>query len=207
MFEIVKTPKKRGRKPGSKNKVKRMSSSNLQEVVYAKLQREVIALADSITKAQDAYEKEIEKIKARHQKELERQKDKMELSIKLWKNRSKEYRAKLTSAGSKRKKVGRPASTPIKALVAPKKVVKLSSVLRKGGGRRKPGEMTKRDLIINFMIDYKKPISSKGLIEGLFDKTEEKDLKKFSQGIYTTLTQIYKRGELVNNDGLIRLPQ
>ena len=37
MSEIVKTPKKRGRKPGSKNKVKRMSSSNLQEVVYAKL--------------------------------------------------------------------------------------------------------------------------------------------------------------------------
>lgn len=206
MSEVVKTPKKRGRKPGSKNKVKRMSSSNLQEVVYAKLQKEVVALADSIAKAQEAYEKEVEKIKLRHQKELERQKDKMELSIKLWKNRSKEYRAKLTSAGTKRKKVGRPASAPIKALVTPKKVVKSSSVLRKGGGRRKAGEMTKRDLIINFMIDHKKPISSKSLIDGLFEKSGEKDIKKYSQGIYTTLTQIYKRGELVNSDGLIRLP-
>ncbi len=206
MSEVFKTPKKRGRKPGSKNKVKRMSSSNIHEVVYAKLQKEVVALAESIAKAQEVYEKEIEKLKARHQKNLERQKDKMELSIKIWKNRSKEYRAKLTNSGTKRKKVGRPASMPVKALVTPKKVVKSTATLRKGGGRRKAGEMTKRDLIINFMIDNKKPISSKGLIEGLFEQSGEKDLKKFSQGIYTTLTQVYKRGELVNRDGLIRLP-
>jgi hypothetical protein len=39
----------------------------------------------------------------------------------------------------------------------------------------------------------------------LFAQSGEKDLKRFSQGIYTTLTQIYKRGDLKNVDGIIQL--
>jgi len=32
-------------------------------------------------------------------------------------------------------------------------------------------------------------------------------LKRFSQGIYTTLTTIYRRGDLVNEGGYISVPK
>ena len=55
------------------------------------------------------------------------------------------------------------------------------------------------------MKEVKNPMTSKELISNLFEKSGEKDLKRFSQGVYTTLTQIYKSGELINKDGLIKL--
>lgn len=49
------------------------------------------------------------------------------------------------------------------------------------------------------------PITSKELISNLFLQSGENDQKRYAQGIYTTLTQIYKTGELRNNGGNIEL--
>jgi hypothetical protein len=37
------------------------------------------------------------------------------------------------------------------------------------------------------------------LISALFERSGERDKKRFSQGIYTTLTQMYKVGSLVKD--------
>ncbi|MEC8692494.1 MAG: hypothetical protein VXX46_01855 [Bacteroidota bacterium] len=199
-----KQPKKRGRKPGSKNKNKRatlLGAGNTNSL-FENLQQDLINSIDVIERAKEIAEKEIAKMEQRHQRDLERQRIKLEGSISLWKNRAKEYRQKLTTGGTKRRKVGRPALKPMAKRGRPAGVPG-----RKGGGRKKAGELTKRDIIIAYMNTQKNPITSKQLIEGLFKKSDETDVKRFSQGIYTTLTTIYRRGDLVNEGGYISVPK
>ena len=63
-------------------------------------------------------------------------------------------------------------------------------------------------MIVDFVKEFAKPITSGQLIDGLFAISGEKDKKRFSQGIYTTLTQIYKNKILLkDNNGLITLPK
>lgn len=113
-------PKKRGRKPGSKNKVKstRTGVKGSNNAVFQALEKEVLTLMDAIQKAQQLAAKELEKIEVRNKKEIEKAKDKANLSIKLWKNRAKDYRSKLMGAGSGIKRsVGRPAKLATKPAV------------------------------------------------------------------------------------------
>lgn len=199
-------PKKRGRKKGSKNKVKskRTSKSNGYQLIFKNIESEMIALMNAVQKAQEMAAKQIEKIEQKHKKDIEKARDKSNVSIKLWKQRAKEYRQKMLNAGTiKKRSVGRPASISNKTLV--KRGRPMKGEPRRGGGRKKAGELTKKDIILNYMRDYNKEISSKELILNLFMASGEKDQKRFSQGIYTTLTQIYKSGELQNNGGIIVL--
>ena len=200
----VKIPKKRGRKPGSKNKVKKLDRRGSAQL-YNQLEAELMNLMDSLKKAQEASQKELLKIEEKNQREVLNLRLKLEASIVLWKNRAKEYRKKLTVAGTRKGKVGRPASKPIAPKGRRGRPSKSQTVVRKGGGRKRAGELTKRDIIINYMKEVKNPMTSKELISNLFERSGEKDLKRFSQGVYTTLTQIYKSGELINKDGLIKL--
>jgi hypothetical protein len=199
-------PKKRGRKPGSKNKTKtgKKVNSNKGDSLFLQLEKELALFAVSLQKAQMQAEKELQRIEMRYKREMEMQKDKLERSVKLWKNRAKDYRKQILVGGAKKRKVGRPASTVLKTMAKRGRPAK-ASLIKRGGGRKRAGELTKRDIVINYMKEYKKPISSKDLIANLFAQSGEKDLKRFSQGIYTTLTQIYKRGDLKNIDGIIQL--
>ena len=202
----VAEPKKRGRKPGSKNKVKskRSADKGNHNAVFQALEKEVENLMVAIQKAQALAAKELEKIEAKNKKEIEKAKDKANLSIKLWKNRAKDYRQKLTTGGSGIKRsVGRPAKLVTKP--AGKRGRPANSEGRKGGGRKKAGELTKKDIILNYMRTLTAPITSKDLIANLFLQSGEKDQKRYAQGIYTTLTQIYKTGELRNNGGFIEV--
>lgn len=203
-MENQKQPKKRGRKPGSKNKNKRatlLGAGNTNSL-FENLQKDLTNFIDWIERARDIAEKEVAKTEQHHQRELEKQRIKLEGSITLWKNRAKDYRQKLTTSGTKRRKVGRPALKPMAKRGRPTGVPG-----RKGGGRKKAGELTKRDVIIAYMKTQKNPVTSKQLIEGLFKKSDETDMKRFSQGIYTTLTTIYRRGDLVNDGGYISVPK
>jgi hypothetical protein len=203
---IENLPKKRGRKPGSKNKTKTGKKVNSQkgDSLFLQLEKELALFAVSLQKAQMQAEKELQRIEMRYKREMEMQKDKLDRSIKLWKNRAKDYRKQILVGGAKKRKVGRPASTVLKTMAKRGRPAK-ASLIKRGGGRKRAGELTKRDIVINYMKEYKKPISSKDLIANLFAQSGEKDLKRFSQGIYTTLTQIYKRGDLKNIDGIIQL--
>jgi len=203
--EIVE-PKKRGRKKGSKNKSKskRTAVNNGYSVIFKNLENEMAAVMVAIQKAQELAEKQIEKLEAKHKKDISKVKDKSELSIQIWKERAKEYRQKMLNAGSiKKRSVGRPASLIAKPAVKRGRPVKGES--KRGGGRKKAGELTKKDVILNFMRNFNSEISSKELIKHLFLLSGERDAKRYSQGIYTTLTQIYKTGELMNNGGVITL--
>ena len=56
------------------------------------------------------------------------------------------------------------------------------------------------------MFEQNRPMASGELITALFLQSGERDKKRFSQGIYTTLTQIYKSGELKKDaQGIITL--
>lgn len=201
---VVVEPKKRGRKPGSKNKSKgRKSSNGSNFAVFESLQKEVQNLIVAIEKAQIQAAKDLEKLEAKNKKEIEKAKDKANLSIKLWKNRAKDYRQKLMSGGTTKRSVGRPAKLATKP--AGKRGRPANSGGKKGGGRKKAGELTKKDIILNYVKTLTAPITSKELINNLFQLSGEKDQKRYAQGIYTTLTQIYKTGELKNNGGMIEL--
>ena len=203
--EIVE-PKKRGRKKGSKNKSKskRTTSNNGYSVIFKTLENEMAAVMGAIQKTQELAAKQIEKLEAKHKKNISQVKDKSDLSIKLWKERAKEYRLKMITAGSiKKRSVGRPASLIAKSAVKRGRPAKGEP--RKGGGRKKAGELTKKDIILNYMRNFNNEISSKELINQLFLVSGESDAKRYAQGIYTTLTQIYKTGELINNGGVITL--
>jgi hypothetical protein len=203
--EIVE-PKKRGRKKGSKNKSKskRTTSNNGYSVIFKTLENEMAAVMGAIQRAQELAAKQIEKLEAKHKKNISQVKDKSDLSIKLWKERAKEYRLKMMTAGSiKKRSVGRPASLIAKSAVKRGRPAKGEP--RKGGGRKKAGELTKKDIILNYMRTFNNEITSKELINQLFLVSGESDAKRYSQGIYTTLTQIYKTGELINNGGVITL--
>ncbi len=203
--EIIE-PKKRGRKKGSKNKLKSKKSSgnNGYRVIFNTLENEMIEVIGAIQKAQELAAKQIEKLEAKHKKDISKVKDKSDLSVKLWKERAKEYRQKLVSGSSNNiRSVGRPASLIAKPAVKRGRPVNGES--RKGGGRKKAGELTKKDIILNFMRNFNNEISSKELIHQLFLLSGENDAKRYSQGIYTTLTQIYKTGALLNKGGIITL--
>ncbi len=203
--EIIE-PKKRGRKKGSKNKSKskRTTGNDGYSVIFKTLENEMTAFMVAIQKAQELAEKQIEKLEAKHKKDISKIKDKSDLSIQLWKERAKEYRQKMITGSSiKKRSVGRPASLVAKPAVKRGRPVKGEP--RKGGGRKKAGELTKKDIILNFMRNFNNEISSKELIHQLFLLSGESDAKRYSQGIYTTLTQIYKTGELLNNGGVITL--
>jgi hypothetical protein len=200
----TKVPKKRGRKPGSKNKVKKADKRGSAQTYY-QLESELLSLMESVRRAQESSQKEIQKLEEKNQKETLKLRLKLEASIALWKNRAKEYRKKLTVTGNKKGRVGRPASKPLAPKGKRGRPAKSELGQRRGGGRKRAGELTKKDIIMNFMKEVNKPMTSKELITGLFAKSGEKDMKRFSQGVYTTLTQIYKGGELINKDGLIQL--
>ena len=204
--EIIET-KKRGRKKGSKNKVKskRTTVNNGHSEIFKNLENEMSVVMGAIQKAQELSAKQIEKLEAKHKKEIAKVKDKSDLSIKIWKERAKEYRQKMLNAGSiKKRSVGRPASLVAKPPVKRGRPIKVGEP-RRGGGRKKAGELTKKDIILNFMRNFNNEITSKELIKQLFLLSGESDAKRYSQGIYTTLTQIYKTGELLNNGGVITL--
>lgn len=203
-MEHANQPKKRGRKPGSKNKVKRttLKGAGNSNSIFSELEKEIAGMLKHIQRAQDLAAKELEKLEQRQSRELEKQRLKLEMSISLWKSRAKDYRRKLTTTGVNRGKVGRPPSTS-----GAKRGRPVGSVGRKGGGRKKAGELTKKDIIINFVREYKTPISSRDLINELFAKSGEKDKKRFEQGIYTTLTLMYRNKLLKKTkDNLIVLP-
>ena len=86
------------------------------------------------------------------------------------------------------------------------------------GGTRKPkkrgpkkgfkrGGVTKKQSIINYMHEVGTPVRSGDLIAELFKRSGEKNRTSFRQSMFTTLSQIYKSGELVkDNDGVISFP-
>ncbi len=202
--EGVSLPKKRGRKPGSKNKVKskRSSKSAPHLGAFAFLEKEIQALSNSLKKATAKAQKEIDKLEKKNAKVIEGVKNKATKSINTWKERAKEYRKKAMSAGKGKR--GRKPKSSLKVVGKPGRPKK--SVFKRGGGRRKAGELTKKDIIINFMVEQNTPMASGALINALFLQSGERDKKRFSQGIYTTLTQIYKSGELKkDNQGIITL--
>ncbi len=195
-------PKKRGRKPGSKNKTKRatLKGAGNSKSIFSELERELNGMLNHIHKAQDLAAKELERLEVRHSREMEKQKGKLEISINLWKNRAKDYRLKLTTGGIRRGKVGRPAGTSTAKRGRP-----VGSTGRKGGGRKKAGELTKRDIILSFVKEQNKPLNSREIIDGLFPSSGESDKKRFSQGVYTTLTLMYNKGDLKKKGTLITL--
>jgi hypothetical protein len=201
-MEQITQPKKRGRKPGSKNKTKRatLKGSGNSSSIFAELERELGSMLNQIHKAQDTAARELERLEIKHSRELEKQKAKLETSANLWKNRAKEYRKKLTVTGTRRGKVGRPASAS-----SAKRGRPVGSAGRKGGGRKKAGELTKRDIILSFVKEQNTALTSRQLIDALFLTSGENDRKRFSQGVYTTLTLMYNRGDLKKKGTLITL--
>jgi hypothetical protein len=202
--EEVVLPKKRGRKPGSKNKVKTKRSSKAAPHLgaFAFLEKEIQALSNSLKKATSRAQKEIEKLEKKNSKIIDGIKAKATKSINTWKDRAKDYRKKAMSVGKgKRGRKAKPVEKIVGRPGRPKK-----SVFKRGGGRRKAGELTKKDIIINYMREQNRPMASGELITALFLQSGERDKKRFSQGIYTTLTQIYKSGELKKDaQGIITL--
>jgi len=85
------------------------------------------------------------------------------------------------------------------------------------GGVRKPkkrgpkkgfkrGGVTKKQLIINYMNEVGTPVKSGDLIEELYKRSGERNRPSFRQSMFTTLSQIYKSGELVKDgEGVVRL--
>lgn len=195
-------PKKRGRKPGSKNKTKRatLQGSGSYSSIFTELERELGNMLNQIHKAQDTAALELERLELRHSRELEKQKAKLKTSVNLWKNRAKEYRKKFTVTGTRRAKVGRPANAS-----SAKRGRPVGSTGRKGGGRKKAGEFTKRDIILSFVKEQNTPLTSRQLIDALFLTSGENDRKRFSQGVYTTLTLMYNKGDLKKKGTLITL--
>lgn len=202
-MEETKQPKKRGRKPGSKNKNKRttLKGAGNSKSIFSELEKELAGMLQHIQKAQDLAARELEKLEQRHSREMEKQRLKLEMSINLWKSRAKDYRKKLTTAGTRRGKVGRPPLS-----TGAKRGRPVGSTGRKGGGRKKAGELTKRDIILNYVKEIKTPMTSRELIEGLFARSGESDKKRFSQGVYTTLTLMYNNKLLTKKDNKIVLP-
>jgi hypothetical protein len=203
-MEQVTQPKKRGRKPGSKNKSKRITlkGAGNSNSIFSELEKEIAGMLKHIQRAKDLAAKELEKLEQRHARDLEKQRLKLEMSVSLWKSRSKDYRKKLTSSGTNRGKVGRPPSKS-----GAKRGRPVGSISRKGGGRKKAGELTKKDIILNFIKEYQKPVSSRELINLLFERSGETEKKRYEQGIYTTLTLMYRNKLLKKTkDNLIVLP-
>lgn len=197
-------PKKRGRKPGSKNKVK--SKRTTKKVSYLSafsiLEQEILALSNAVKKATAKAEKEIEKLEKKQSREIEKVKEKASKSLALWKARAKANLKKGKTTTGRR---GRPAK-PKAEKEAARRGRPPKAGYRKGGGRRKAGELTKRDVILNYVKEVNQPIATGALIAALYERSGERDKKRFSQGMYTTLTQMYKAGLLLKDNGIVTLP-
>lgn len=194
----VEGPKKRGRKPGSKNKVKSKRASKKVPYLsaFSFLEQEIQSLSNALKKATAQAEKEIEKLEKKQAKDIEKVKAAATKSLTLWKDRAKKNRLKAMSNGTGKR--GRPAKPQVEK-VAGRRGRPPKTGYRKGGGRRKEGELKKRDVILNYIAELSHVISSRDLISALFERSGERDKKRFSQGIYTTLTQMYKAGSLVKD--------
>lgn len=195
-------PKRRGRKPGSKNKVpsKRGRKPGKASVnVFEAIEKELKAMAAALVKAKKAAAKQIAKAEAAAAKAIVKAEEKAERKIERLKNKLKAKKRKPGRPAKRGRKPGRPrAPKPAARRGRPPKN-------RHRGGRPRKGQPTKKSMIIDFMTELGKPIKSGDLITALFEKSGERDKKRFAQGIYTTLTQIYKSGELKNADGVISL--
>jgi hypothetical protein len=201
---VVSAPKKRGRKPGSKNKVKSKRSSKKVSYLnaFSILEQEIQSLSEALKKAMTKAEKEIEKMEKKQSREIEKMKAKAAKSVSLWKSRAKANLKKGKVSSGRR---GRPAK-PKAEKEAARRGRPPKNGFRKGGGRRRAGELTKKDIILNYVKELNQPIASGLLISGLYERSGERDKKRFSQGIYTTLTQMYKAGLLKKDGNIVSLP-
>lgn len=199
-------PKKRGRKPGSKNKVvgkKRARRGSKPAVnVFEAIEKEIKMMAGALRKAKTAAAREMAKVEAKAAKTLARAESKAEKKIAKLKERLKAKRRKKPGKPGPKRKPGRPKLKKVAGRRG-------RPAKRTGkGGRPRAGQPTKKTMIVDFVRSYGKPITSGQLIDGLFAKSGEKDKKRYSQGIYTTLTQIYKNRILLkDNKGNITLPK
>ncbi len=198
--EVVEaTPKRRGRKPGSKNKKPSQRGVSAFQVALQALEKDMGRMQKGLNAAHALAEKEFAKKLARAEKQFQKDLAKAEASVFLWKAKAMTYKAAAKEAGKARR--GRPRK---EVEVAPRRRGRpAKSPLRPGAGRRKAGEPTRRDIIVEYVSALSQPIKSGDLIQALFEKSGQKDKKRFSQGIYTTLTQIYKSGDLKNENGMI----
>jgi hypothetical protein len=197
-------PKRRGRKPGSKNKVtakKRGRKPGSTAVnVFSAIEKEMKALGIALAKAKNAAAKQVEKAEAALAKAVLRAEKKAEKKIEKLKAKVK----------GKSRGPGRPAKTrgpgrPKSVKPAAKRGRPPKNQKRKGG-RPKKGQPTKKTMIIDFVNAAGKPVNSGEIINHLFASSGEINKKSFAQGIYTTLTQIYRAGLLTNKDGMISMP-
>jgi hypothetical protein len=200
------TPKKRGRKPGSKNKVvgkKRGRKPSKPAVnVFEAIEKELKMMAGALKKAKTAAAKEMAKVEAKAAKSVIRAEAKAEKKIAKLRERLKAKRRKKPGKPGPKRKPGRPKLKK----VAGRRGRPAKRVGR--GGRPRKGQPTKKTMIVDFVKDFGKPITSGQLIDGLFAVSGEKDKKRFSQGIYTTLTQIYKNKVMLKDaKGMITLPK
>ena len=199
--EVVEaTPKRRGRKPGSKNKKPSQRGVSAFQVALQALEKDMERMQKGLSAAYGLAEKEFAKKLARAEKQFKKDLAKAEASVFLWKAKAMTFKSAAKEAGKARR--GRPRKEV--AEVAPRRRGRpAKSPLRPGAGRRKAGEPTRRDIIVEHVNGLSEPIKSGDLIQALFEKSGQKDKKRFSQGIYTTLTQIYKSGDLKNENGMI----
>lgn len=200
----VSTPQKRGRKPGSKNKMKSKRSSKKVSYLsaFSILEQEIHSLSEALKKAMVKAEKEVKKLEKKQSRELEKLKVKAAKSLALWKARAKANLKKGRVSTGKR---GRPAK-PKAEKEAARKGRPPKTGYRKGGGRRKAGELTKKDIILNYVKEINQPIASGALIGALYERSGERNKKRFSQGMFTTLTQMYKAGLLKKDGSIVSLP-
>jgi len=71
----------------------------------------------------------------------------------------------------------------------------------------KRGGITKKQSIINYMNEVGGPVKSGDLIAELFKRSGERNRQSFRQSMFTTLSQIYKTGDLVkDSEGVISIP-
>lgn len=188
-------PKKRGRKPGSKNKVqgkKRGRRAVKPEInVFEAIEKQMKAMAVALKKAKAAADKQLTKIEAKAAKSIEKAETKAAKKVEKLKERMKAKRRRPGRPAKRGRKPGRPAAAkPAARRGRPPKNAK------KRGGRPRKGQPTKKSMILDFMKSAPKTVKSSELISALYANSGETDKKRFYQGMYTTLTQIYKSGEL-----------
>jgi hypothetical protein len=198
--EVVATPKRRGRKPGSKNKKPTQRGVSAFQVAVQALEKDMERMQKALNAAYGLAEKEFAKKLERSEKQFKKEMAKAEASVFLWKAKAMTFKTAAKEASKGRR--GRPRKEAVEA--APRRRGRpAKSPLRPGAGRRKAGEPTRRDIIVEYVSGLSEPIKSGDLIQALFEKSGQNDKKRFSQGIYTTLTQIYKSGDLKNENGMI----
>lgn len=72
-------------------------------------------------------------------------------------------------------------------------------------GSKRSG-LTKKQQIIQYVTEAGQSVKSGDIVRALFEASGEKDKKSFTQSMFTTLSQIYKSGELVKDaDGNVSL--